>query len=286
MESLASFWWLSYIPFNIPFKKCTSFPLVFPWTFWFLPCLGSWKRWHRFVYMCLLQQQSDLDVALVWDRWVIGYLHLQGFKDPPGCAPQCLQWLLFSVLLAEGSLFWISLTVCSPLDGGHRDVWGWYAVNFIFIFLIACDMRLFVYVVFCILKSVYTIYLLKLMTGKLAWLQICMKSPTPRLFLEGRSPLRAAGPCESEAHLNTSLAAAVTWTATRQQHLYVPLWFWGQKADWKLFFWGCKWAWNVPEQTPVGLSRYFFPIFHHSSTLDKSQAALHLSHAWAAVICR
>ena len=83
MESLASFWWLSYIPFNIPFKKCTSFPLVFPWTFWFLPCLGSWKRWHRFVYMCLLQQQSDLDVALVWDRWVIGYLHLQGFKDPP-----------------------------------------------------------------------------------------------------------------------------------------------------------------------------------------------------------
>ena len=124
----------------------------------------------------------------------------------------------FYSLLGEDSLFWISLTVCWPFDDGHHDVWGWYAVNFISISLITCDMRLFVYVFFCILKNVYTMYLLKLMTGKLAWFQIHIKLPTSRLFLEGRSHLQTDGPCEFEAPLNTSFTAVVTWTAMRQQH--------------------------------------------------------------------
>lgn len=62
---------------------------------------------------------------------------------------------------------------------------------------------------FCILKSVYNIP-----AETDDWKACLISNPYEithsKVISEGRSPLQAAGPCESEVHLNTSFTAAVT----------------------------------------------------------------------------
>ena len=78
---------------NIPLLMCTTatFPFHLSKNFMAAFKFGSKivLQW-RLGFTWLLQLQFDPDVALVWDCWVTGYLHLQDFKEPPFCAPQCL----------------------------------------------------------------------------------------------------------------------------------------------------------------------------------------------------